>query len=137
LIQKALAKLHGGYDALKGIQVCEAMRDLTGAPAYTYDVNTENLVNDLVVYNDKRYVMVCSLEEAYHSILDVQKISDSQGKDVTLLKLRNPTGESKWTGDWSDTSDKWTAEIKEKVGWTEPTGPNRGIFWMDFDDVKK
>jgi len=74
LIQKAFAKLHGGYDALQGIQACEAMRDLTGAPAYTYDVNKENLVNDLVDYNDKKYVMVCSKEGDHHSILDVQKI---------------------------------------------------------------
>jgi hypothetical protein len=29
------------------------------------------------------------------------------------VKLRNPHGRTEWEGDWCDTSDKWTADLKE------------------------
>ena len=36
-----------------------------------------------------------------------------QGKDVRLLKLRNPWGSGEWQGDWSDKSPLWTPALKQ------------------------
>ena len=49
-----------------------------------------------------------------------------------LLKIRNPWGGTEWTGDWSDSSAKWTPELKAEVGFE---AADDGIFWMSFDDV--
>ena len=43
LIEKAYAKVHGSYKRIEGGQAFEAMRDLTGAPAYVYDIKNYNL----------------------------------------------------------------------------------------------
>jgi hypothetical protein len=52
-----------------------------------------------------------------------------------LLKLRNPWGDTEWTGDWSDGSKLWTAEMMQKLKHT--FGDDDGIFWMSFRDFLK
>jgi len=59
-------------------------------------------------------------------------LEESSG--LRLLKLRNPWGTGEWTGDWSDDSDKWTAETRKLVDFTEA---DDGIFHMCFDDYVK
>ena len=43
LIEKAWAKSHGGYDQINKGRSSECLRDLTGAPAFTYDINDEKI----------------------------------------------------------------------------------------------
>lgn len=42
-----------------------------------------------------------------YSIISAMEVMTDEGV-VRLLKLRNPWGHKEWSGDWSDTSDKWT-----------------------------
>lgn len=51
---------------------------------------------------------------------------------LRLLKLRNPWGHKEWMGDWSDHSDKWTPELKEKVQFTEAA--DDGVFFIAYED---
>ena len=51
------------------------------------------------------------------------------GKEVKLVKLRNPWGSGEWTGDWSDKSNLWTPELKQKCGFKEG---DDGIFFIEF-----
>ena len=44
------------------------------------------------------------LHHAY-SVMDAREIDGKR-----LLKVRNPWGESEWTGAWSDGSEEWTPE---------------------------
>lgn len=41
LLEKAFAKIHGGYYQLKGGFVVEALLDLTGCPSTSYDLHDE------------------------------------------------------------------------------------------------
>jgi len=47
-----------------------------------------------------------------YSILSVHEVK-SNGKNVKILKLRNPFGGGhEWNGAWSKTSNLWTPELK-------------------------
>lgn len=50
-----------------------------------------------------------------------------------LLKIRNPWGNFEWKGDWSDTSDLWTSDLKEYCDFTEA---NDGTFFMSWEDAQ-
>lgn len=50
---------------------------------------------------------------------------------MRLVQLRNPWGDFEWKGDWSDSSDLWTDEIKKQVEYNDA----EGLFWMSFKDV--
>jgi calpain-15 len=47
------------------------------------------------------------------------------------LKLRNPWGHQEWNGDWSDLSDRWTPELKEKL---YGSVKDDGVFFMSLED---
>ena len=46
-----------------------------------------------------------------YTILDSQEIQTENGLE-RIVKLRNPWGSGEWKGDWSDSSSKWTPELK-------------------------
>jgi hypothetical protein len=56
---------------------------------------------------------------------------ESKGKNVTLIKIRNPWGTEGWKGDWSDRSTLWTQELRAKL---KVQFQNDGIFYMKFED---
>jgi len=60
-------------------------------------------------------------------------ISAHHEDEHKILKLRNPWGKFEWKGDYSDNSDQWTEELKQKVGWTDE---DDGIFFMSVKDFK-
>lgn len=66
------------------------------------------------------------------SLMGTLQLKDSDGNQFNLLELRNPWGTEKWKGDWSDTSELWTEELREQVKYFE-TGDD-GKFYMSIED---
>ena len=66
----------------------------------------------------------------------ISNIYEIKGENETerLLKLNNPWGDTEFSGDWGETSNLWTDELKEKVAFSEK---NEGDFFMSFDDFIK
>ena len=62
------------------------------------------------------------------SCIQVAEVSGFQ-----LLKLRNPWGNTEFTGDWSDNSIMWKRypKVKNKLN---PVVADDGEFWIQFDD---
>jgi len=56
---------------------------------------------------------------------------EHEGETLRLLKMRNPHAGGEWNGDWSDGSDLWTDELKERLGWVEA---NDGTFFIKYED---
>ncbi|XP_059608759.1 calpain-B isoform X4 [Phlebotomus argentipes] len=156
LLEKAYAKLHGSYEALKGGTTCEAMEDFTGGVTEMYDLKEapSNLYNILLKGMERNSMMGCSLEpdpnvleaetseglirgHAY-SITKVQMVDivtpNTSGK-IPLLRLRNPWGnDAEWNGPWSDQSPEWRYipdHVKEQIGLNFDVD---GEFWMSFKD---
>ncbi|XP_046601771.1 calpain-B isoform X4 [Neodiprion lecontei] len=158
LLEKAYAKLHGSYEALKGGTTCEAMEDFTGGVTELYEMNETppNLFNILLKAYERNSLMGCSLEpdpnvleaetpeglirgHAY-SITRVKYVdimTPNQVGKIPLLRLRNPWGnEAEWNGPWSDQSPEWRFipdHEKEELGLTFDVD---GEFWMSLQDFK-
>ncbi|XP_054281756.1 calpain-A isoform X3 [Macrosteles quadrilineatus] len=159
LLEKAYAKLHGSYEALKGGSTSEAMEDFTGGITENYDLEKAppHLFQILLKAYERNSLMGCSIEpdpsvtemqtrdglvkgHAY-SITRVQSVDintpNMSGK-IPLLRLRNPWGnEAEWNGPWSDKSPEWRfipEHEKQEIGLVFE---NDGEFWMSYRDFIK
>lgn len=158
LLEKAYAKLHGSYDALRGGTTCEAMVDLTGGLTEFFDIQTAESPPNLYAIIKKAFergsLIGCSIEaldesqrenelpnglikgHAY-SITNVLDL-DVGGQRMPMLRLRNPwSGTSEWNGPWSDQSREWSMidqYEKQKIGLTFEAD---GEFWIPFHEFKK
>ncbi|XP_061725209.1 calpain-B isoform X6 [Cydia pomonella] len=156
LLEKAYAKLHGSYEALKGGSTCEAMEDFTGGVTEMYDMTElpPNFYTILLKAYERNSLMGCSIEPDPH-ILEAEtpqglirghaysitrlkyvdiETPGRQGK-IPLLRMRNPWGnEAEWNGPWSDKSPEWRyipESEKQELGLTFD---DDGEFWMSFKD---
>ncbi|XP_076636456.1 calpain-A-like isoform X4 [Colletes latitarsis] len=156
LLEKAYAKLHGSYEALKGGTTCEAMEDFTGGVTEMYQMDKvpPNLFSILLKAFERNSLMGCSIEpdpnvleaktpqglirgHAYSitrvKYVDIQ--TPNRYGRIPLLRLRNPWGnEEEWNGPWSDQSPEWrfiSDNEKEELGLTFDMD---GEFWMSFQD---
>uniref|UniRef100_A0A3B5RET2 Calpain-3 n=1 Tax=Xiphophorus maculatus TaxID=8083 RepID=A0A3B5RET2_XIPMA len=153
LLEKAYAKLHGSYEALKGGNTLEAMEDFTGgvteffelseAPADLFTIMRKALERgslmgssiDVSTRTDQGLVRghaysIIGLEEVQQKF----HLNDSR---IRLIRLRNPWGFVLWKGRWSAKSDEWstisTADRENLKKQTVETSE----FWMSFDEFKK
>ena len=158
LFEKAYAKLHGSYDALRGGTTCEAMVDLTGGLTEFFDIQTEESPPNLYTLIKKAFergsLIGCSIEALDESqrenelpnglikghaysvtgVLDI----DVGGRQIPMLRLRNPwSGTTEWNGPWSDRSREWSMindYEKRKIGLSFDAD---GEFWIAFQDFRQ
>jgi len=143
LLEKAWAKLNGGYSNIIGGIVSEPISSLTGFP--TEYLSHKNLEEDEIYKKieegDKEGTIMSSaskgseeveergLVQAHaYTLISAKKWEE---RNIFLLKLRNPWGEGEWNGKWSDDSPCWTDEYKK---YFEFQKRNDGIFWIDISD---
>ena len=155
ILEKIWAKMVGSYEAMVEGSVHEALRDLLGAPSYEYNIEmgeaASRVLEILKTGHQKKYLMAagattedseaCENQKAIglnplysFAVLGVFTVKKDD-KEVDLIHLRNPWGKLEWTGDWSETSECWTAAIKRHVGWKDPK--EGGNFWMNYEDFVK
>uniref|UniRef100_G3NNP2 Calpain-3 n=1 Tax=Gasterosteus aculeatus aculeatus TaxID=481459 RepID=G3NNP2_GASAC len=155
LLEKAYAKLHGSYEALKGGNTTEAMEDFTGGVTEFYELKEapKELYKIMKKALLRGSLMGCSIDSLVparfetrtatglvkghaYSVTAVDEVKRKDSK-VRLVRLRNPWGQVEWNGPWSDNSKEWanlSAAEKEKL---QHQSAEDGEFWMSFEDFKK
>jgi calpain-15 len=147
ILEKAWAKVNGNYEnTIKGY-VSEAFRALTGAPVVFYKHDFVESLWDKMVHADKNWYIICAsaskgelnkkefdklglISDHAYSVISLHEVDTPLGV-VHLLKLRNPWGHKEWMGDWSDTSDLWTPQLKKQLN---VKVEDDGVFFISHQD---
>ncbi|XP_072283739.1 calpain-3 [Pyxicephalus adspersus] len=155
LLEKAYAKLHGSYEALKGGNTTEAMEDFTGGVTEFYEIKEapKDLFKIMKKAFERGSLIGCSIDvivpaqyetrmasglvkgHAY-SVTGVEE-TPFKGERVKLVRLRNPWGQVEWNGSWSDNSKEWNIIEKSEKSRLQHQIKEDGEFWMSFDDFMK
>ena len=156
LLEKAWAKINGGYaNIIKGLP-CEAFEFLTGMGSLSYDTSNKKgddldeykyqIIKNVEISDKNRCFISCStndgenienvglVKDHAYTLVDFNQIETDDGKNIYLFRLRNPWSQGEWNGDWSDKSNLWNENIKKQVNYKEK---DDGIFFMNDTDFFK
>ncbi|CAF4410256.1 unnamed protein product [Rotaria socialis] len=152
LIEKALAKMHGSYMALKSGRCDEGLQTLTGEPCEVLFLRSSDpekkpdlnqIWLSILQSRVKGYLMTCpcsnkrfseqifnrmGLESDHaYSILDARQVNSQR-----LVRLRNPWGEKEWKGAVHENWTKWPKALRNKL---TTSSVNDGVFWMPWEQM--
>ncbi|KAI9829173.1 MAG: hypothetical protein M1832_000196 [Thelocarpon impressellum] len=144
LLEKAYAKAHGDFKAIDGGFVGEAIEDLTGGVTtelFTTDIlDKEKFWREELTQVNRDFLFGCFTGlfgglGARKGIIEghaysVMKAIEVDG--IKLVLLKNPWGQSEWTGPWSDGSKEWTPYWMEKL---DHRFGDDGAFWISYPDL--
>ncbi|XP_055990252.1 calpain-3 isoform X3 [Sorex fumeus] len=152
LLEKAYAKLHGSYEALKGGNTTEAMEDFTGGVTEFFEIKDapRDMYKIMRKAIERGSLMGCSIDTVvpvqYETRMasglvkghaySVTGLDETLFKDekVKLVRLRNPWGQVEWNGAWSDGWNDWSFVDKEEKARLQHLVTEDGEFWMSYDD---
>lgn len=141
LIEKAFSKLMGNYRTIEGGWPTDAGMAFMGTPSYWKSSSnyTGDALHALVTAEDNaNSVMWCATSSSMngiigghaYSLIDAHTLSNG----VKLLRIRNPWGNSEWTGEWCDADFAANkSQFASEVGFVSK---NDGDFFMTVDDFK-
>ena len=156
LLEKAWAKVNGGYANIISGLPCEALEFLTGFGSLAYDTEKLTDIDDINEYkleivknvqiaNQSNCLITCStssrqniervglVEGHAYTLISFHQVI-SRGKTVYLFRIRNPWSQGEWNGDWSDSSSLWDSKTKSQVDFQNK---DDGIFFMNDTDFFK
>uniref|UniRef100_A0A6G5A1F5 Putative cytosolic ca2+ dependent cysteine protease n=1 Tax=Rhipicephalus microplus TaxID=6941 RepID=A0A6G5A1F5_RHIMP len=149
LLEKAYAKLHGGYAALVGGSGNEALGTFTGGltEQLILEHPPKNMFQIIQKALARKSLITCSIVEsergkkglqAFHeySVTGAAQVS-VDGREERIVRIRNPWGSGEWKGAWSDKSRKWANVSEEKRQELGLVVKDDGEFWISEEDFLK
>ncbi|XP_073497782.1 calpain-9-like isoform X5 [Phyllobates terribilis] len=150
LLEKAYAKLKGGYSTLQMGFAGEALEDMTGGVVQSCDTSgpTSDLWSHLHNMLQRGALICCGNTQgeietsnlmgilSYHmySVTGTKEVQTLHGS-VSLLRVRNPWGHTEWIGPWRDGGPEWQS-VKDPEQ-SENVILEDGEFWIAVDDFQK
>ena len=150
LLEKAWAKINGSYAKVGcGGLPHEVFDVITEAYNEKFDISpkfADQIWEGLMKGQEQGFIMTAGTSCDTNS-LDIEEMGLVPGHAYTILgvyeaggerliHIRNPWGSGEWSGDWCDTSDKWTPALRRQVG-LQSGDKDDGEFFMSFDDYLK
>ena len=152
LLEKAWAKVNGGYGNILVGNPSEIFRFLTGFCTERINnklYDNKNYINFLKNCNESNDIIFFStrneddveeiglIKDNNYILSNVVKIKDKNNEEIFLFKLRNPIlSENKWKGDWNDKSDNWTDEVNKQID-KDILERNYNEFFININDLLK
>ncbi|XP_048810255.1 calpain-10 isoform X3 [Lagopus muta] len=158
LLEKAYAKVHGSYEQLWAGQVADALVDLTGGIAERWALkdparNTGKEKSGMVLKKEvfrrlmvlkEQCVISCSVLNSrqgaselgeFHAFIvtDMLNLSEVSGKEIILLRIRNPWGRRCWRGPWCEGGEGWS-QLDPMVASELLSQIQEGEFWVDEEE---
>lgn len=155
LLEKAYAKLNGGYHILGIGTPNQAMADLTGGAIEEIQLKDKvdavndffNMIENLVKH---RALINTSIQALTMQELEIKRsdgliaghaYSITGLKEYTfddipykLIRLRNPWGKQEWNGAFSDSDERWSDVSDQQF---DQENYDDGEFWMTMEDYCK
>lgn len=151
LLEKAWAKVYGSYDNIHSGYNEEGLNAISGAPSIFVTAKENEFVRRVEVELRRGSILTCATSpyvaqlgkndqdrlgiysnHAY-SLLNVHSgLRDGEGREVTLLRVRNPWGKKEWQGRWGFKSELWTGELRKQLDYA--ANPRDGSFFMSRED---
>ena len=151
LLEKAWAKVNGGYLNIVTCSIADLFRALTGFSCLSLNTKEEeafNIWKNMKNAFNNKWVMCGTVRGdepkakkhglvngSTYNILFCEDIYDNSNKKQSLIKFKNPWGANVWTGDYSEGSNAWTESIIEQIGLNRVNKNTEGEFWMSLKDV--
>ncbi|XP_050819766.1 calpain-10 isoform X3 [Gopherus flavomarginatus] len=159
-------RVHGSYEQLWAGQVADALVDLTGGLAERWTLKDpgrsmerertgrvlEKMIFRRLMNLKERCVISCSVLSSrqgaselgeFHAFIvsDMLHLSRVLGKEIILLRIRNPWGRRCWKGHWREGGQGWSqldpvvasellSQIQEGEFWVEEEE-----FFKEFDEI--
>ncbi|XP_052659243.1 calpain-10 isoform X4 [Harpia harpyja] len=158
LLEKAYAKVHGSYEQLWAGQVADALVDLTGGiaerwtlkgPGRNMEKEKTGMVLEKAVFRrlmnlKEQCVISCSVLSSrqgaselgeFHAfiVIDILNLSEVSGKEIFLLRIRNPWGRRCWRGPWCEGGQGWS-QLDPVVASELLSQIQEGEFWVDEEE---
>ncbi|XP_063794002.1 calpain-1 catalytic subunit-like isoform X2 [Pseudophryne corroboree] len=149
LLEKAYAKLKGGYSTLQMGFAGEALEDMTGGvvQSCSTDGPVSELWNHLKNMLQKGALICCGntqgeiettnlmgiLSHHMYSVTATKEVRTLHGS-VCLLRIRNPWGYTEWIGPWRDGGLEWQTVTEPDQ--SENVILEDGEFWMAVEDFQ-
>ncbi|KAI4889878.1 hypothetical protein NFI96_029456 [Prochilodus magdalenae] len=153
LLEKAYAKLKGGYHALNMGFPHEALVDMTGGVTEVLMVQTlpQNLSSFLRPLLARGALINCAnsqgplekknefgiLFKHAYSVTGLETVR-TKFREVELVRIRNPWGKVEWEGPWSDSNGpEWSLVSTDEQKRLERVAVEDGEFWMSVSDFRQ
>ncbi|XP_068262271.1 calpain-10 isoform X3 [Nyctibius grandis] len=158
VIEGSQGRVHGSYEQLWAGQVADALVDLTGGIAERWTLkgpgrNTEKektgMVLEKAVFRrlmnlKEQCVISCSVLNSrqgaselgeFHAfiVIDMLNLSEVSGKEIFLLRIRNPWGRRCWRGPWCEGGQGWS-QLDPVVASELLSQIQEGEFWVDEEE---
>ena len=153
LLEKAWAKVNGGYLNIVSCSISDLFRALTGFSCQSINTKEEDFFNIWNIIKDSlnNKWLICGtvrgdepkakkhglVNGSTYNILIGEDIYDNSNKKQILIKMKNTWGANVWSGDFSEGSNAWTENIIEQIGMNKINKNSEGEFWMSLKDVCK
>ena len=146
LLEKAWAKINGGYANIISGWPCDVFRALTGfgCEKLVHFDNKIDRIWGIIKTVDENNGVICTstkndpkieakglIKNHTYTLIDTEEVTDKRGKIIRLCKLRNPWGYKTWNGDWNKDSKLWTDDIRKQIG-EEYLKEEEGTFFISI-----